>query len=88
MRCSPGMVLLIVGRVPPRGVASMRKPVMVSTLERQVSVIELSFISEIRTRLGGLTSAWRRGTKKKKIEMGMNIVCLLCVCVRVCGCGV
>lgn len=38
------------------GVASTRKPEMVSVLERQVRVMEESFTSEIRTRRGGLMS--------------------------------
>lgn len=57
---SAGIFLLMVGCVLPKGMASMRKPVMVSTLERHVSVKEVSFTSEIRTRRGGLTSALRR----------------------------
>lgn len=59
----PGIVLLMVGCDLPVGVASIRKPVIVSTLERQVSVKEVSFTSEIRTRRGGLTSGLR--TKKE-----------------------
>lgn len=38
------------------GVASTRKPEMVSVLERQVRVMDESFTSEIRTRRGGLMS--------------------------------
>lgn len=38
------------------GVASIRKPEIVSVLERQVSVMVESFTSEIRTRRGGLIS--------------------------------
>lgn len=60
MYVSAGICLLMGGCVLPMGVASMRTPVMVSTLERQVSVKEVSFTSEIRTRRGGLTSALRR----------------------------
>lgn len=72
MLVSRGMVLLKVGREPLMGVASIRKPVMVSILERQVSVKEVSFTSEIRTRRGGLTSASRR-EKKHKTEQWIII---------------
>lgn len=65
---SLGMVLLMVGCEPSVGVASMRKPVMVSTFERQVSVKEVSFTSVIRTRRGGLTSAMTRSINGHKTE--------------------
>ena len=45
--------------VPVVGVASTRKPEMVSVLERQVRVMEESFTSEIRTRRGGLMADGR-----------------------------
>lgn len=38
------------------GVTSIRKPEMVSVLERHVRVMEESFTSEMRTRRGGLMS--------------------------------
>lgn len=59
MFVSPGMVLLTVGCEPLMGAAWMRKPVMVSALDRQVSVKEVSFRSAMRTRRGGVTSASR-----------------------------
>lgn len=62
------MVSLTVGLELPKGVASMRKPVMVSTLERQVRVKEVSFTSEMRTRRGGLTSASRWKENRDKPE--------------------
>lgn len=73
MRASPGMVLLTVGCEPPTGVASMRKPVMVSTLVRQFSVKEVSVTSEIRTRRGGLTSAFEE-ERKADIKTEQRII--------------
>lgn len=74
MRVSPGMVLLMVGREPPTGVASIRKPVMVSILVRQCRVNDVSFASVMRTRRGGLTSALRRrektGVKHRAVDNG------------------
>lgn len=47
------------------GVAWMKWPLMESVLERQVSVKEVSFTSEMRTRRGGLTSASGGGVSER-----------------------
>lgn len=57
------------------GVAWIRWPVMDSVLERQVSVKDVSFTSEMRTRRGGLTSAWRGKEHRSKTEhLGGHLV--------------
>lgn len=68
MRESGSMVLWI-GLWPPMvGVASTRKPEIVSVLERQVRVMEESFTLDIRTRRGGLMS----GKMRSRLSFGQR----------------
>lgn len=53
------MVLVMVGYDPLWGMASIRKPVKRSSLERQVSVKELSVTLVTRTPRGALKAALR-----------------------------
>lgn len=70
------MVLVTVGCDLLWGLASIRNPVKGSSLERQVSVKELSVTLVTRTRRGALNAALRGNRSKlKKICYTMSEVC-------------
>lgn len=68
------MILLTAACEPPMGVAWMKWPVMDSVLERQVSVKDVSFTSEMRTRRGGLMSASRGEENGSKTEPRWHLI--------------
>lgn len=68
------MILLTVACEPPMGVAWIKWPVMESVLDRQVSVKDVSFTSEMRTRRGGLISASRGKENAYKAEQRWRLI--------------